>query len=154
DRLLQAAREASGANQHLRARRYLTMARKLIPLEPTDAELLAAAERKLEPIRAEIELYEQGEYAQVIPQLWRKRDEDPANGDVRMLLVDAYYNLAVADLQRGQAGEAAKKLRDALEVDPKGRDLERLLLFAQSYENRTEDMLYRIFVKYLPERKL
>lgn len=152
--LVQAGREANGAGQALRTRRYLGMADKLIPLAPDDAALLAAAEQKLQPLQPEIDLYEQGEYAQVIPQLWRKRDENPQDADLKMLLVDSYYNLAVTDLQRNQPADAIKKLQDALEVDPQGRDLQRLLLFAQSYEKRSEDLLYRIYVKYLPERKL
>ena len=38
------------------------------------------------------------------------------------------------------------------EVRPDSRELQRLQLFAETYKGRQEDLLFRIFVKYLPSR--
>ena len=58
------------------------------------------------------------------------------------------------DLQRADPKGAAEKLKDALDVDSEDEDLLRLQLFADSYSKRPQDLLYLIFVKYLPTREL
>ena len=67
-------------------------------------------------------------------------------------MVDTYYNLILADLQRGDPREARNKLREARQLDRSDPWLERLERFCSVYESREQDLLYRIFVKYLPAR--
>ena len=68
------------------------------------------------------------------------------------MIIDSYYNLTLKDLQRGDTTGAANKAKEALEVQPDNRDLQRLHLFAETYAQRQPDLLYQIFVKYLPAR--
>jgi len=150
--LVDAGREAHSQGRFIRARRYLERAAKIAPLEEPVNQMLRDAEAALEEIEGEIEQFNAGEYARVIPALWRMREEDPDNPDVELLLIDSYYNLALTDLQRGDPAGAAAKLADAFEVQPENEELERMLLFAQTYEERPKDLLYRIYVKYLPSR--
>lgn len=150
--LLGAAREASARRQFLRAHKYLDRAEKLQPLEGADLELKKQCDEALTPIAAEVQLFVGQQYEQALPALWRKREGDPKNPDIIAMIVDSYYNLAVADLQRSNAGLAAEKLKDALEVQPDNEELKRLSLFANSYSKRSPDMLYRIFIKHLPAR--
>jgi len=84
--------------------------------------------------------------------LWRRHEADPADKDVRRLMVDAYYNLVVSDLQRGDPRAARGKLREARGLDRGDPMLDRLDQFCATYEKREQDLLYRIFVKYLPAR--
>jgi tetratricopeptide (TPR) repeat protein len=149
--LLGAARNAHGQRQFIRARKYFDRASKILPLDANDLKLRHECDQALEPLEAQIELFTQGEYAQVIPELWRRRESEPSP-DVDLLLTDAYYNLALTDLQRGDALGAAEKLEEALEIRPDNRELERMRLFAQTYIDRPQDLLYRIYVKYLPSR--
>ena len=79
-------------------------------------------------------------------------DSDPANRDVTQLIVDSYYNLAVRDLQRADAKKAAENLKEALNLQQDDELLKRHYLFAQTYQERPKDLLYRIYVKYLPYR--
>ena len=125
---------------------------QILPLEEEDQALKDEGDLQLEPLKAQIALFGAGQYARVIPQLWRKRENDPDNQDLDRLLVDSYYNLALGDLQRGRTREAAEKLKGALEIQPDNQELQRLRLFAQTYVQRPRDLLYRIFVKYLPSR--
>ncbi len=149
--LLDAAREAHADRQYIRARKYFDRAAKIAPLEAEDLKLKHGCDQALEPLEAQIELFGQGEYAQIIPALWRQRESEPSP-DIDLLLIDSYYNLALTDLQRGDALGAAKKLEEALEIQPDSRELERMRLFAQTYIDRPQDLLYRIYVKYLPSR--
>ncbi len=148
--LLGAAREAHRQGRYLRARSYFERAAKILPLEAGDLAFKTEGDDALHDLETQIKLFNDGQYTSIIPGLWRKREADPNNRDIERLLVDSYYNLAVTDLQRGNAQGAAAKMRDALEVQPENEELERLRLFAQTYAQRQQDLLYRIFVKYLP----
>ncbi len=150
--LLQAARQAATERHNIRAQKYFNAAAKIAPLEGDDAVQLAATNEALASLVKEIELFEKAEYERLIPSLWLRREEEPDNPDLDLLLVDSYYNLALTDLQRGDALGASEKLKDALQVQPDSRELQRLELFARTYAARPTDLLYRIFVKYLPSR--
>jgi len=58
----------------------------------------------------------------------------------------------VAELQRGNVAGARDRLREARALDRDDPMLERLERFATTYERRDPDLLYRVFVKYLPTR--
>lgn len=150
--LLDAARQAQTDEQYLRARRYFDRANRILPLETEDLASRRAADRALAVIGPEIQLFEEGKYEEVIPELWRKREIHPELGDIERMLVDAYYNLALTDLQRQKIAQAAEKLSEALEVQPDNEELQRLKLFAETYAERPQDLLFRIYVKYLPTR--
>ncbi|MEM7049488.1 MAG: hypothetical protein AAF604_07515 [Acidobacteriota bacterium] len=150
--LLAAAREQLDARQSLWAREYLEEARAMAPLEGEELDLEGEIERRLEPIRRWVVMFEEGEYEFVLPELWRLHQEDPTNPDLRRLITDSYYNLAVSDLQRGDAKNAAEKFREALALTPGEPVIQRHSLFAEAYNGETKDLLYRIYVKYLPLR--
>ncbi len=150
--LLGAGREAHGQRRFLRARRYFEMAGKILPLGADEQTLVKDCDDRLRPLEEEIKMFNEGQYAAIIPDLWRKRETDADNLDIQRLLVDSYDNLALTDLQRNKTGQAARKMREALEIQPDNLELERLHLFAQTYSQRPPDLLYRIFVKYLPSR--
>jgi tetratricopeptide (TPR) repeat protein len=150
--LLAAARAAYGERSYLKAMTRLEQAAALGQLEGDDARLLEDAKRKLVPIAQEIDLFRQHEWEFILPKLWRMRDENPDDRDINQLIVDCYYNLGVRDLQRADAMKAAEKFQEALNLRPEDPLLRRHLLFAQTYEQRQKDLLYRIYVKYLPYR--
>jgi tetratricopeptide (TPR) repeat protein len=150
--LLAAARRAHGERSYLRAFGRLQQAAALGALQGEDAQLLEDTKRRLAPIAQEIDLFRQHEWEFVIPRLWRLREENPADRDVTQLIVDSYYNLGVRDLQRADASKAAENFQEALNLQPDDPALRRHLQFAQTYDERPKDLLYRIYVKYLPFR--
>ncbi|HYO16533.1 MAG TPA: hypothetical protein VE685_25325 [Thermoanaerobaculia bacterium] len=150
--LLAAARQAYGERSYLRTFSRLQQAAALGRLEGEDARLLEDTKRRLAPIAQEIDLFRQHEWEFVIPRLWRLREENPADRDVTQLIVDSYYNLGVRDLQRADASKAAENFQEALNLQPDDPALRRHLQFAQTYGERPKDLLYRIYVKYLPFR--
>jgi len=93
-----------------------------------------------------------GNFESALPDLWRLLEANPEDRDVRSLLVTSYYNLGVRDLQRGDAAGAAEQFQEAVQLDPSDSELQRHLLFAQSYAERSKDLLYQIYVKYIPFR--
>ena len=114
--------------------------------------MLANSRRQIEPIAKQIGLVEQHEWEIALRDLWRLHEADPGNRDVTRLMVESYYNLALRDLKRMDTKQALQNLREAQGLDPDDRGLRRQIAFAEAYQNRPKDMLYRIYVKHLPER--
>ena len=152
DQLVADARSAFGRREFLRAQELLTQASGIGALEADAAELEQAVALELQPLRSEIAIFRQGEWAEALRSLWRLREEDPGNPDIQRLMVDSYYNLGVRALQRSDTQEAAENFNEALGLAGSDAELARLLRFTQTYDRRQPDLLYRIFVKYLPFR--
>jgi len=151
-RLLADARQASAEHSYLRAIEQFGEAGKIAKLEGADADDMARARQEVEPFATQVEAFRQHEWEYVLPTLWRLREKDPGNKDVERLIVDSYYDLGVRDLQRADPTQAANRFQEALKLHPDDADLKRHYLFAQTYQGRPQDMLFRIYVKYLPLR--
>ncbi len=150
--LIAAARQLAAAHNNVRAAGRLEQAAQIAKLEGDDARLMDDLRKQLEPIAAQVALFQQHEWERALPDLWRMHEKDPGNRDVTQLIVDCYYNLAVRDLQRADAAKAAEKLKEALDLRQDDETLKRDYLFAQTYQERSKDLLYQIYVKYLPFR--
>ncbi|HKI04255.1 MAG TPA: hypothetical protein VKK31_19925 [Thermoanaerobaculia bacterium] len=149
--LLAAARQSYSDKMYLKTVHRLQQAAEIAALAPEEARLLADAQKSLEPLAKQITAFRDHEWEYVLPDLWRMQQANPNDRDVTRLLVDSYYNLAVRDLQRADAKKAAENFQEALnlEEDDVAR---RHYMFAQTYQERPKDLLYKIYIKYLQYR--
>lgn len=152
DAFVAQAQKARQNREYLRTSEYYERAAQIAPLDEQDLLLQTEVEQRLAGLEDQIELYEQGDWQFALPELWRLHSANPDDKDVVRLMVDSYYNLGVRDLQRGDPPAAIEKLERAIELDPTDGEVERLLRFSRLYAERPADLLYRIFVKYLPFR--
>jgi tetratricopeptide (TPR) repeat protein len=152
DAFLTSARQAYAAHGYVKALEGLERANAIAKLDGADAQILTEVRTKLEPLAKQLDGFHQHEWEVILPDLWRMHESDPANHDVTQMIVDSYYNLAVRDLQRADAQKASEKLKEALNLVPNDELLKRHMAFAQTYQERPKDLLYRIYVKYLPYR--
>jgi tetratricopeptide (TPR) repeat protein len=150
--LLTAARQALAEGSRLQAVEYFEQAAQMGKLGPEETALLASARQQLEPLSKQIDLFHQHEWDFILNDLWQMHEENPGDRDVRRLIVDSYYNLGVRDLQRSDPLKAADKFKEALRLAPDDGMLRRHYHFAQTYQERPKDLLYRIYVKYLALR--
>jgi tetratricopeptide (TPR) repeat protein len=150
--MLDAARQAYQSGSYLEAVDRFERAASQGQLEPADADLFANAKRQTEPLAAQVSLVREHEWEHALHDLWRMHETDPGNRDITRLMVDSYYNLGLRDLQRMDADKAAENFGEALKLSPDDRALQRQLTFAQTYQERPKDLLYRIYVKHLPAR--
>jgi tetratricopeptide (TPR) repeat protein len=150
--ILDQAREAYAADEYLNAARLFARASALGPLEGGQADLFEDAKRQLEPIAQMIDLYTQREYKLALPSMWRYFEEHPENRDIRLLLVNSHYNLAVRSLRGGQPEAAEALLDEAIKLDLGDANALRLFLFAKTYRVISRDLLYDIFVDNLEPR--
>ncbi len=152
DQLVGLARAAKQERENLQASRHYALAAAIAPLDEEDLLLQKELDQRLAGLESQIELFEQGDWEFVLPDLWRLHRANLDDRDIVRLMVDSYYNLGVRDLQRGDTAAAAQKLERAAELDPLDDEVTRLLRFGEVYSSRPADLLYRIFVKYLPFR--
>jgi tetratricopeptide (TPR) repeat protein len=150
--LLTAARQALAERSHLRAVEYFEEAAEIGKLGAEETALLADARKQLEPLAKQIDLFRQREWDFILNDLWKLHQADPGNRDVSHLIVSSYYNLGIRDLQRSDPQKAADKFKEALNLAPGDELLRRHYMFAQTYQERPKDLLYRIYVKYLALR--
>jgi tetratricopeptide (TPR) repeat protein len=152
EELLAAAREAAGRREYLGALDSLSRAAALQPLAGADAELQQQVKAGLQPLASQVEMFRQQDWEFLVPELWRLRESDPGNAVVTRLLVDSYHNMGVQALQQGDVRRAETHLSEALSLAPNDAETRRHYLFAQTYQQRPQDLLFRIYVKYLPFR--
>lgn len=152
DSLIEQARNAQARREYLLVDELLTRAVAIQPLDENARNLKLVADAELEPLRTLVEIFRQGEWEMTLRELWRLHEDMPNNPDVSRLMVDSYYNIGVRALQRGDTSAAAKHFGEALEISSSDTDILRAAQFAQTYQDRPEDLLYRIFVKYVPFR--
>ncbi|HBL30689.1 MAG TPA: hypothetical protein DD490_27960 [Acidobacteria bacterium] len=150
--LVAQARAALDAGSRLKAVAFFEKAEKLGKLPAAETALLESARTQLQPLSRQIDLFRQHEWDFILNDLWRMHEENPADRDVTQLIVDSYYNLGIRDLQRSDAVKAEEKLKEATRLAPNDEELRRHLLFAQTYQDRPKDLLFRIYVKYLTLR--
>ncbi|MCH9650713.1 MAG: hypothetical protein K0U98_20955 [Deltaproteobacteria bacterium] len=152
EQLMAAAWSHADQREFLLVRSTLEEASQIAPLEPEELELSRQADENLRPFSSQLQLIEDREWDEALRDLWRFHLQDKSNPDIIHLIVDCYYNLGVRDLQRGNRSGATSNFREAFELAPEDSEAERHALFADTYEKRPPDLLYRIYVKYLPYR--
>jgi hypothetical protein len=65
----------------------------------------------------------------------------------------AHFNLAATALQEERTNDAIRELDEVLKEDPNDDLARRSRELAVRYNNEPKDLLYRIYVKYLPLRQ-
>jgi hypothetical protein len=150
--LIQEARQAYKESAFLLAAQRYGAADRLGKLDADDAAQLKAAKQKLVPLESQINLFLAHNWEFALRELWRVHQSDPANRDVTRMIVDSYYDLGVRDLQHNEVAKAEQKFTEAKNLAPDDPGVKRQLVFAQTYLTRGPDLLYKIYVKYLPIR--
>ena len=146
--LVAEAGAAADRGEFLRTSELLSEAAAIAPLSGAEVQLLARADEQLQELQNFITLFREGEWDLALRDLWLLHESDPRNRDVTRLLTDSYYNLGLRSLQRQDLELATEQLKEAQELSPDDPEIVRLADFAATYQTRSTDLLYRIFVKY------
>ncbi|HYL05920.1 MAG TPA: hypothetical protein VE075_07760 [Thermoanaerobaculia bacterium] len=150
--LLEEAGRAFQEGSFLRAAERYEAADRLGKLDPGDAAQLNTAKQRLVPLQRQVAMFRNHDWDFALPELWRLHESDPSNRDVTRMIVDSYYNLGVRSLLHNDVTKAAQEFGEAKTLAPDDPEIKRQLVFAQTYLERGPDLLYRIYVKYLPLR--
>jgi tetratricopeptide (TPR) repeat protein len=147
-----AGRAAFEAHDYVSAKKSFEQAMRVKPL-PADArpayDQSAQQVGKLENARS---LIAERKYLDAIATLQSLQQQDPQNRNVQRMILDAHFNLGATALQDERLPDAKREFDEVLKADPSDELAKRSRDLADRYEGQPKDLLYKIYVKYLPLR--
>jgi tetratricopeptide (TPR) repeat protein len=152
DARLTKAREAFAIKNFLEAKAQYESASAIKTLSPEDQANYQIATQQAAKLDAAQVLFKEGKYVESIAALEQLLVEDPENVSVRLLLANAHFNLGRSLLETGQLKQAGEEFNKTLEFNPQDELAQRSKEFAERYDGEQPDLLYQIYVKYLPTR--
>lgn len=148
-----AAQTAMAANDFAGAKAAFDEARKVKPLPADLQALYDRAVDKVAKLDSAKALFAERKYADALASLTPLLAEDPQNQNIRRMMNDAHFNLGATALQEERIPDAIVEFDEVLKVDPNDELAKRSRELAARYNGQTKDLLYRIYVKYLPLRQ-
>jgi tetratricopeptide (TPR) repeat protein len=150
---IEAAQAAMAANDFAGAKAAFDEARKVKPLTPDLQALYDRAADKVAKLDSAKALFAERKYADALTSLQPLLAEDPENQNIRRMINDAHFNLGATALQEERIPDAIREFDEVLKVDPNDDLAKRSRELATRYEGQPKDLLYKIYVKYLPLRQ-
>jgi len=151
---LTAGQRAFEAHDYEAAKKAFDAAARIKPLPPdmqalSDQAVLQAA--KLGGAKA---LFNERKYQDAITSLEQLAQTDPQNLSIKRMITDAHFNLGAEALQHDKLADAIKEFDAVLKTDPNDELARRSRTLAERYNGQPKDLLYQIYVKYLPMRSV
>ena len=154
---LAAGQQAFAAHDYDAAKKAFDTASRIKPLPPAVAPLYDQASQQVAKLGAAKSLFTEQKYAEAIANLQPLLAADPQNRSIQRMLTDAHFNLgaqALQDEHGNRTADAIKEFDEVLKADPSDELAKRSRTLAERYNGQPKDLLYKIYVKYLPLRKV
>lgn len=150
---LAAGRTAFDAHDFVSAKKSFEQAMRVKALPPDMKSAYDTAAQQVAKLDTARTLFAERKYADVVSSLTPLLQQDPQNKNIQRMIVDAHFNLGATALQEERLTDAASEFEEVLKADPNDELARRSLDLARRYDNQTRDLLYKIYVKYLPLRQ-
>jgi tetratricopeptide (TPR) repeat protein len=144
---------AFAAHDYVGAKAAFEQAQRVKPLPPDLKAQYDTAAQQVAKLDAAKALFAERKYTEAIANLQPLLEQDPQNQNIRRLIVDAHFNLGASALQEERLEEAMKEFDEVLKVNPNDELAKRSRDLAVRYDKQPKDLLYKIYVKYLPLRQ-
>lgn len=149
---INSGRQAFASNDYVAAKDFFEKASAIQSLPPDVKNMYDAATQQVAKLESAVVLLREGKYEEGIANLQSLRQQDPQNESTKQLLAKAHFNYGVAYLQQENTEAALAEFDKVLELNPNDADAKRSRELAARYNGQAKDLLYRIYVKYLPAR--
>lgn len=153
DENLAAGRAAFASHDYAAAKRSFENAMRVKPLPPDVKSAYDTASQQVAKLATAQSLFAERRYAEVITSLQPLRAQDPQNTNIKRMIIDSHFNLGTIALRQDRLPDAIKSFDEVLKEDPNDDLARRSKELAERYEGQPRDLLYRIYVKYLPLRQ-
>lgn len=150
---LDAARAALALHDFSGAKTAFEQAMRVKALPPDLKPQYDAAAQQVSKLDAAKALFAERKYSEAIANLQPLLDQDPQNQNIQRLIVDARFNIAATALQEERTADAMREFDEVLKLNPNDELAKRSRDLAARYDKEPKDLLYRIYVKYLPLRQ-
>ncbi|MCU1350479.1 MAG: Tetratricopeptide repeat protein [Acidobacteria bacterium] len=135
------------------AKKQFESAMRVKPLTPDMKIAYDTASQQVAKLDAAKALFAEHKYTDAITNLQSLAQQDPQNKNIQRMLTDAHFNQGATFLQEAKLPEAIREFDDVLKADPTDELAKKSRELAVRYSGEDKDLLYRIYVKYLPLRQ-
>ena len=149
---LAAGRAAFDAHDYDGAKRAFEGAARVHPLPADVKSIYDTASQQMAKLDAAKALFHERRYQDALANLQPLAQQDPQNQNIRRMLIDAHFDLGATALQEERTTDAIKEFDEVMKVDPSDELAKRSKELAARYNGQPKDLLYKIYVKYLPLR--
>jgi len=148
-----AAVAAYNAHDYAASKTAFEEAQRVKPLPPDSKAQYDTAAGQVAKLDAAKKLFTEQKYDEAIANLQPLLEQDPQNASVSRMITDAHFNLGAKALQEERTADAVPQFDEVLRVSPNDDLARRSRELALRYDKQSKDLLYRIYVKYLPLRQ-
>jgi len=148
-----AARTAFGAHDYVGAKTAFEQALRVKALPPDVRATYDAALQQTAKLDSAKALFAERKYSDAITNLETLLAQDPQNKNIERMLIDAHFNLGATALREERLPDAILQFDQVLKLDSADELARRSRELAQRYEGESKDLLYKVYVKYLPFRQ-
>jgi tetratricopeptide (TPR) repeat protein len=147
-----AGRTAFDAHDYETAKTSLDAAARIKPLPSDLAAMYATASQQVSKLEVARALFKERRYQDAVTNLDPLLQADPQNQSIRRMLIAAHFDLGATALQEDRLPDAMHEFDEVLKSDPNDELAKRSHTLAERYSGQPKDLLYKIYVKYLPLR--
>jgi tetratricopeptide (TPR) repeat protein len=140
------------------AKKAWDLATRVKPLSPEMQALYTSAAQQAAKLDSAKALFKEGKYQDAILNLEPLFQQDPQNQNIQRMISDAHFNLGATALGEERLPDAMTQFEEVLKANPNDELAKRSRDLAARYnaqpKGTPKDLLYKIYVKYLPVRKV
>ncbi len=149
-----AGRSAFDAHDYDGAKKSFEQAMRVKALPPDVRPLYDNAAQQVAKLDGAKSLFRARQYQDALGNLESLLQQDPQNPNIRRMIIDAHFNLGATALQEERLDDAIKEFDEVLKLDPTDELAKRSKELATRYNGQGKDLLFKIYVKYLPLRQV
>ena len=142
------------AHDYDAAKKAFDAAARIRALPPDMKALHDTASQQVAKLDAAKALFKEQRYQDALVNLQQLQQQDPQNASIKRIITDAHFNLGAGALTEERLTDAIKEFDEVLKNDPNDDLAKRSKSLAERYNGQPKDLLYKIYVKYLPTRKV
>lgn len=142
------------AHDYDSAKKAFDAAARIKALPPDMKALYDTAAQQVSKLDSAKALFKEGHYQDALTNLQQLQQQDPQNASIKRIVTDAHFNLGAAALTEERLPDAIREFDEVLKNDPNDDLAKRSKGLAERYNGQPKDLLYKIYVKYLPTRKV
>ena len=152
DQRIAAATAAFAAGDYTAAKAAFEQAKRVKALPAELETQYATAREQVSKLDAANQLFAERRYSEAVANLQPLLEADPQNVSIQRMIADAHFNLGAMALLEERTADAIREMDEVLKVNPNDELARRTRELAVRYNNESKDLLYKIYVKYLPLR--
>jgi len=151
---LTSGKQAFQTHDYDAAKKYFDAASRIKALPDDVRPMYELASQQVSKLDAAKALFKEQKYNDAIGNLQPLLQADPENQSIKRIITDAHFDLGANALQEERCDDAIKEFDQVLQADPNDELAKRSKALAERYNGQAKDLLYKIYVKYLPLRKV